>query len=820
MTASAESTKGLSSTEAAKRLVQYGPNTFSQREEQSALHTFFDEFKSPLVVLLLAAAIISFFTGSYVSATIIVTIVCISSGLDFFISYRSQKAAQKLAERITPLATVIRDGAQKEIAIADVVPGDVVVLEAGKVVPADGKVLRGEDLYVNESSLTGESLPAEKNIGAEVYLGSGVVTGRVEIEVTATGSKTKFSNILSLLTAKELPTEFEQGIAQFSTLVTKVVIAMAIFVFIVNALFNKLGLVDSLVFALALAVGLTPELLPMIIAFNVSRSSIKMSKKGVIVKKLSAIENFGGMDILCTDKTGTLTEDKISLVRCITVDNKDSADVFELAYLTSYFHTGTRNPLDEAIFDKKQLMKNDIGDYTKRDEVPFDFERRRDSLVVEHNSAHILISKGAPENVLNVSTISAADKTAAMKLFDELSAEGFRVLALSTKTLTSDTKTTYSASDEKDLLFQGFIVFIDPPKPEVKIFLDELKGKGITIKIITGDHAVIAEKIAKEVGLVSLGTLNSADIDGLSDAELVVKAENTTIFARVTPEQKNRIIKVLQTNGHVVGYMGDGINDAPALRTADVGISVSNAVDVAKEAADIILVNKSFRELIDGVVEGRRTFANTIKYINMELSSNFGNMFSMTGASILLPFLPMLSIQILLNNLIYDLSQFSLSFDNVDNVLLDKPRPWDIKSLKHFMVVFGIVSSIFDFATFYVLYKVFGLHDGTFQTGWFIESLTTQMLVIFIIRTSLPLLRFSKASLQKGKRSRPHPFVIISAILAVIAAWTIALTSLGHIFGFVPLSAKIIASICLIIIPYLVAVEIAKNYFYKKYPIR
>ncbi len=804
---------GLTAEEAKKRFDIYGPNGVVAERRQSAVAAFFEEFKSPLVIMLFCASAISFFSGSYISSVLIVLIIIVSSIINFVVSFKSQKSAEKLAKRIQSKAVIIRDGQTITIASDHIVPGDMVKLEAGNLIPADGVVVSASDFFANESSLTGESFPVEKSIGTQVFLGSGVVSGRAIVEISQTGAKTRFYNIVTLLSKKEQPNEFERGIEKFSLLITKVVIIMTIFVFLVNA-FLKHNIVESLIFSLALAVGLTPELLPMIIALNVSKASIKMAKMGVIIKKLSAIESFGGMDVLCTDKTGTLTEDRIALVRSVDITGADSEEVFKIAYISSRSHSGTKSPLDAAIMEFKELANDS---YEKIDEIPFDFERRRDSVVVGNSEHHLLIAKGAPEQVLEVSNMHAVDKSRALDLFVDLSKEGYRVLAIATKvfSLHADTKQIgahnikekYTRADEIDMEFKGLVAFIDPPKQGVKEVLEELVQRGIAVKIVTGDHGIIAEKVAHEVGFQNIQMLESAAIDLLSDEELKSKVETVNIFARVTPIQKNRIIEVLKAKGHVVGYIGDGINDAPSLRSADVGISVDNAIDVAKEAADIILVNKSLKQLVDGVVEGRRTFANTVKYITMAISSNFGNMFSMTCASVFLPFLPMLPVQLLLNNLLYESSQLALTFDSVDEDILNKPKPWDLDFIKKFMIVFGSVSSVFDIITFVLLYKVFELSGSGFQTGWFIESFATQTLVIFMIRT--------QKSIFKGKVA--HPLVAFSAILAVTAAWVIALTHIGSLFGFTPIPLVYTGAIVLIVFVYLAVVEITKKYFYKSY---
>ena len=791
---------GLTEQEAQKRLELNGKNLLIASKPYSPTATFLKEFKSPLVLLLLGASFISLITGSYISSILIILTVLASSVINFFVSHKSQKATEALLQKVALQAVVVRDGTEQKILARDIVVGDIVIVEAGNVVPADGVVREGHDLFVNESSLTGESMPVEKEINDSVYLGSSVVTGHVYIEITAIGKNTKFSSIVAMLEERERTGEFERGIKNFSLLIMKVVLVMVVVVFAANA-FLKHEILESLLFALAIAVGVTPEMLPMIIAFNVSKSSIKMAKNGVIVKKLSAIENFGSMNVLCTDKTGTLTEDKITVVKYLNLKGEDSIDVLKYAYISSIFHTGTKSPLDNAITTFKDF---DISLYKKVDETPFDFERKRDSLIFEFENKNIIVAKGAPEQIFPVSSLSESEIKQAEKLFNDLSVDGYRVLAIATKTLPIEQK--YTIADEKDLKFEGLIAFIDPPKKGVKEVLDELESLGVNIKIITGDHILVAEKIAKEVGLPISGMLHGEEIEKLSDLDLQKVVMKTNIFARVTPAQKNRIIKALQAGGQVVGYMGDGINDAPALRNADVGISVDNAVDVAKESADIILLNKSFRQLIDGVIEGRRTFANTNKYISMVISSNFGNMFSMTGASFLLPFLPMLPMQVLLNNLLYEGSQFALTSDRVEKSLLSRPNPWNIKFIKKFMYVFGGVSSIFDFLTFFVLYKIFALSGALFQTGWFIESFATQTLVVFLIR--------SRKSIFKA--IAPHPIVVWATIGAVVLAWAVALTFVGKIFGFVPLSFPVVLAIVGIVVVYLIMVEIVKGIFYKK----
>lgn len=788
---------GLTKAEVSQKQSQFGLNTLVTRQKQSAFLTFLQEFKNPLILVLIGAAIIALGTGATISGILIIAIVFVSSILDFVISYKSQRAAEALANKVSAKARVLRNGVEIKISTDQIVPGDIVVIDAGNVVPADGKVVASDTLYINESSLTGESLPLEKKIEGEVYMGSAVVSGNGLIEISQTGAQTKFAKIALLLTNTQRPSEFERGVRRFSILLTRVIIILVICIFLINA-YLKHDILSSLIFSLALAVGLTPDLLPVIIAINLSRASIRMSKKGVIVKKLSAIENFGSMDILCTDKTGTLTEDKIVLVKYLNADGDVSNDVLEAAYVSSVLKGSVQTPLDEAILAREKFF---IEKYSKISETPFDFERKRDTIVIEDgNQKPYLITKGAPEEVLKVCLISIAEKQKVEGLFETLSKDGYRVIAVARGSVSKDVK------EEKDLTFLGLIAFIDPPKKDTKIILDELEKKSIEIKVITGDHHYVAEHIVREVGLISKGTLDGEEIDQMSDEELKSHVEGTTIFSRVTPVQKNRIILSLQSLGHTVGYMGDGINDAPALRTADIGISVENAVDVAKESADMVLTTKNLEHLIQGVKEGRKTFANTQKYISMSVSSNFGNMISMTGASLFLPFLPMLPTQILLNNLLYESAQIALIADHVDEHVLNKPSPWNIKALKSFMIVFGLLSSLFDFVVFYILYRVFGLGESAFQTAWFMQSFFSQVFAVFFIRTAHAV----------WKAHRPHRLVIGAAFLTTAVAWGITMSELGKYFGFTPVAGYIVAMILGISLTYFASIEIVKYFFYKR----
>jgi Mg2+-importing ATPase len=800
---------GLSSAEAARRFKQYGPNEIAEGRRFSALFEFLVKFKNPLIGILIFAALISAFVGDWTSSVIIIAMVLMSVLLDFINTYKSQKVAQELKERVHVKARVTRDGKSVELPLAQIVPGDVVALLAGDLIPADGKVLEEKDLFINESSLTGESYPTEKNVGSPLSLGTSVVSGDATMLVELTGRQTKFSKIAASISSAQQPTEFDRGITDFSYLIMKITFVLVIFIFLINALFKN-NILESFLFSAALAVGLTPEMLPMIIALNLSKGSLFMAKHGVIVKRLSAIQNFGSMDILCTDKTGTLTEDNIVLIKYVDINIQPDEQIFNYAYISSNFRSGFRNPLDAAV---KKFKAQDVSAYRKIDEIPFDFHRRRDSVIIQSpGEGKILISKGAPEELFKVSSFyqgTAMSPVLQQKLgavYQNLSANGFRVLGVAIKkNLTKEG--SFEPADETDLDFLGFVAFLDPPKKSVTETLKMLEQNGLEIKIITGDNELVTQRIAQEIKLSVRGMILGTELEGLSQEALGAKAENITIFARVNPEQKQRIIQALQNRGHVVGFLGDGINDAPSLKSADVGISVNNAVNVAKDSADLILMNKSLGDLINGVLVGRRTFANTLKYIMMDLSSNFGNMFSMAGASLFLNFLPMLPAQILLNNLLYDTSQFAIPMDNVDHEQISKPRRLNVSFLRKFMLIFGPVSSIFDFLTFFVLLKVFNFTGSSFQTGWFLESLTTQALVIFIIRTNkLPFVQ-----------SRPSRVLALSTLATVFAAWLFTLSAFGKWFKFVPLPWATALSIAAITLVYLLLVEFIKRKFYKRF---
>ena len=818
-------TIGLSSSEAKKYLLQFGENTIYHRKRLHPIVLLLKKFNNPLLFLLIGAATISFFFGQRINATIIVVIVLISVILDFINSYQSEKVALKLVEKVASTATVRRDGVNQEVPFYQLVPGDIIELSAGRVIPADCIVLSADDFFVNQSALTGESFPVEKlpcegtkeidNVLSlsdtkTVFMGTSVVTGFAVVQVIQTGSDAMFGKIADRLSTEKQETSFERGLKNFSGFILKLTLVMVVVVFLVNAFYGK-GMLNSFLFAAAIAVGLTPELLPVIMTVTLSHGSLRMARKEVILKNLSSVQNFGSMNILCTDKTGTLTEDKIELIKCINIEGVDSKNVLLYSYLNSVYHTARKSPLDEAI----QIHgKMDTSSYVKIDEIPFDFERRRDSVVVDHEGQRLLISKGAPESIFSVSSLFESENNSlefnkdiekkAMAEYDRLSSEGFRVLAIAIKKIEKEERIKYKNQEEEAMTFVGFAAFLDPPKKSASAALEELRELSVEVKIITGDSEVLTERICKDLDIKITGILTGEIINTLSDDELIEKSKIVNIFARVSPEQKERIVRLLQKAGNTVGYMGDGINDAPVLKIADVGISVNNAVDVAKETADIILLNKNLHVLKDGVIEGRKTFQNTLKYIKMGFSSNFGNMFSMMGASFILPFFPMLSSQILLNNFLYDVSQTTIPMDTTDSESVKIPLKWDMKGFSKYIIVFGIISSVFDFLTFFLLYKVFRLDAQHFQTGWFIESIATQVLVIFIIRTKrVPFFK-----------SKPNNYVIFSAFAVVMVAWIIPYTFLGPLLSFAPLSPILALVIIGVVVSYLIIAEISKYFFY------
>jgi Mg2+-importing ATPase len=807
---------GLTVQEASARLDRFGPNEPAATRHHSFFSDLLHAFANPLVLILVIAAVASAFLGDKVDAGIIGAIVLLSTAIDLAQTYRSQRAVERLRAQVAPTASVLRDGEWKEIRRRDVVPGDMVRLSAGDLVPADARLLIARDLYILQASLTGESLPAEKQATGEpastkadarnmVFLGTSVVSGTATAEVVATGARTAFGDIAARLGARPEATAFDLGLRHFSQLLARTVLFLVLFLIVVSVARHRDPL-QSLMFAVALAVGLTPEFLPMITSVTLSRGAVAMARKKVIVKHLSAIQNLGSLDVLCSDKTGTLTAGTMSLDRSLDPFGGPSQRTLELARPNSKFETGIRSPLDEVILHQSPPKTDD---YSKCDEIPFDFERRRLSVVVERQSQRMLITKGAPEGIfpllsgyeLEGTTLPISNDAAKrmQQTSNELNGQGFRLLAVAYAEV--PTRASYSVADERNLILAGFLSFSDAPLADASQVLASLKQDGVDIKVISGDNDRVTGHVCAQVGIDTGRIVTGEEMDRMTDPALSHVVEQTPAFARISPAQKNRILLALKHNGHAVGFMGDGINDAPSLHAADVGISVSSAVDVAREAADVILVEPGLRVLHDGIIEGRKAFGNVMKYLLMGTSSNFGNVFSMAGASLFLPFLPMLPTQILLNNLLYDLAQITIPTDNVDETYLQKPQHWDIGLIRNFMVYIGPISSIFDFLTFYVLLHFFRASEALFHTGWFVESLATQTLVLFVIRTS-----------KNPLRSRPSGPLMATCLAVVVVGIYLPFSPLAGVLGFTPLPAAYFAFLALATGAYLLLVEAAKRH--------
>jgi Mg2+-importing ATPase len=763
---------GLTEVEAEERTRTTGPNVVAQEQKQGWPVRLLKITRNPLVILLTTLSAISFLTGDPRAGSVMAGMVALSVGLRFWQEARADSAAQKLKAMIHVTAAVVRDGAAREIPLRDLVPGDVVKLAAGDMIPGDVRLLTSKDLFVTQGSLTGESLPVEKFHDPETktdvsptelknicFMGTSVESGTAMAVVVTTGVQTYFGSMAHSITGERAETSFDQGLNRFTWLMMKFMAVMVPLVFIING-FTKHDWKGAFFFAMAVAVGLTPEMLPMIVSVCLSNGALAMSRKKVIVKRLNSIQNFGAMDVLCTDKTGTLTEDRVVLMRHCNVAGRETDDVLLDGYLISYFQTGLKNLLDRAILDSTDFHeKTAVEKYKKLDELPFDFTRRMMSVLVENAEGKaILLTKGAPEEVFlrcshfeldgELSPMDPERIVGLKQEYDSLSNDGFRVLAVATKDLPG--KHICAKADERELILRGYVAFLDPPKDTSAHAIAALQKGGVTVKILTGDNHLISRKVCKDVGLLPDPMLLGSDIEKMSDAELGDAAEKAALFARLSPSHKERVIRILRGKGHVVGFMGDGINDAPALRAADVGISVDSATDIAKESADLILLEKDLMVLERGVIEGRKVFANIVKYIRMGASSNFGNMFSVLGASAFLPFLPMAPIQVLTNNLLYDFSQVPIPADAVDAEQVARPRPWNLGEIKRFILFIGPISSIFDYTTFFVMLWVFRCWDPSraslFQTGWFVESLMTQTLIIHVIRTNkIPFLQ-SRAS--------------------------------------------------------------------------
>jgi len=818
---------GLSTTDAEVRLAGVGPNVLVESGRLPAWLDFLAHLRSPLVLLLLVACVGSALVGDTTSAVVIAVIVLGSVTLDFVQERRAGDAARRLRESVGLTASVCRDGRECRLPAAQVVPGDVVLLAAGDLVPADGRILEARDFFVRQSALTGESWPVEKHAGDvgsrdgelasatnAAFMGSSVLSGSARLLVCRTGGRSFLGDVSATLRHAPPPTAFERGTRGFGEMVVKLTTVLVLFVVFVNLLAHR-PVTETFLFAIALAVGLTPELLPMIVSVTLSRGALRMAAREVVVKRLAAIQNLGSMDVLCTDKTGTLTEARVRLEQHIDVDGRECARVLELAWINSHFESGLRSPLDEAIL---AAPGQGADGWRKLDELPFGFERRRVAVLAEHEGRHLLVVKGAPEDVLAACTsierggqvlpLDADARAGAKARFDALGRDGMRVLAVAWRELAAD-RGQACAADESELVFCGFVVFLDPPKAGVREALARLHALHVQVKVVTGDNEGVARHVCVQVGLPVRRLLTGAQVDALDDPALAIQAGRTDVFCRVSPAQKCRILRALRGRGHVVGFLGDGVNDAPSLHEADVGISVDGAVDVAKEAADMILLRRDLAVLGDAVVEGRRTFANVMKYIMMATSSNFGNMLSMAAASLVLPFLPMLPVQILLNNLLYDVSEVAIPFDDVDASELAHPHDWDPGFIRRFTVVFGALSSVFDLATFWLLRAGAGAGESLFHTGWFVESLATQVLVIFVLRThGLPW------------ASRPHPLLAAGVVGVLALAVALPFTSAGALLGFVALPASLLAAIAGLACAYLACAELAKRAFRRRLQVR
>ncbi len=811
---------GLRPEEALNRIQSTGKNTLEMHSQSTPLSLLLNQFTSPIVLILILATIISAFVQDWTDAIIILAIVIGSALLSFFQEYGANNAVNALKAKISVKTTVMRGGNEIQIPVEDVVPGDIVKLSAGSLIPADGVMLESNDFFVNQAALTGETFPVEKTpgvLGTEkplsernncVYMGTSVRSGSGTAIIVNTGVKTVFGQISKSLTLRPPETEFERGIRKLGFLLTEVMFVLVIGIFAINVIFHK-PVLDSLLFSIALAVGLTPQLLPAIININLAKGAKDMARQGVIVRRLSAIENFGSMDILCTDKTGTLTLGVVSLDHGHDAAGNESDQVKRLGWLNSHFQTGLTNPLDEAILASIHEAENGAE---KIDEIPYDFFRKRLSIVVRENGTNKLICKGALEKVLEecsqvnlngkIEPLNKDHLASVHQQYADWSEQGYRVLGLATREIAGSG--CCSKEDEKELTFEGYLLFFDPPKPEVKETILRLKRRGVSLKIITGDNKLVAAHIARTIGLESVVILTGPEMEKLSDEALWHVAEKTDIFAEVDPNEKERIILALKKTRHVVGYMGDGINDASSLHSADVGISVENAVDVAKEAADFVLLQQDLAVLEQGILEGRRTFANTLKYVFMAVSANFGNMFSVAGASLFLPFLPLLPKQILLINFLTDLPEMTIASDNVDNVYIEKPHRWDVNFIRRFMLVFGTLSSVFDFATFGVLLWGLKATQTQFHTGWFIESILSASFVVFAIRTRL--------SFRKSHPSKP---MLIVTILVALVTLLIPLSPLASLLGLTPLPFKYLAILIGVVLVYLFSAEMIKRWFYR-----
>ena len=826
---------GLSEAEADVRLKQSGPNEIAREKRRSPLMRLLDNVKNPLVLLLTALGVLSYLTGDLRATVVIFVMVLLGVVLRFYQEMRADHAAEKLEAMVSNTATLVRDGKEAEVSLKMLVPGDIIRLAAGDMVPADARVLAAKDLFLNQATLTGESLPVEKKAAPAsaivpnsldlpnlCFLGSNVESGSATVVVIHTGDKTYFGSLAASIVGQRVLTSFDKGINQFTWLMIRFIAVMVPAVFLINGL-SKQNWLDAFLFAIAVAVGLTPEMLPMIVTVNLANGALAMARKKVIVKRLNAIQNFGAMGVLCTDKTGTITQGKIVLEKYLDVRGEPCEKVLHYGYLNSYHHTGLKNLLDEAILDHEELEERLRAKekYRKIDEIPFDFVRRRMSVVVEDETGlNTLICKGAVDEVMSLCTrvelngelvaVQPEHDVKRRQIADDLNAQGFRVIALAYKEMPgASDEPVYAVKDESEMILLGFLSFLDPPKDTAAEALKRLHSLNVDVKILTGDNEIITSYICKQVGLPVEYLLLGSQIEAMSEAELDQAVNSASVFAKLSPAHKEHIIRALQRKGHVAGFMGDGINDAPALKAADVGISVDSAVDIAKESSDIIVLENNLLILEQGVMEGRRVFGNIIKYIKMAASSNFGNMFSVVGASGFLPFLPMLPIQVLTNNLLYDFSQTTIPTDDVDADWLTRPRKWTIGKIERFILFIGPISSIFDYLTFFMMLYVFNCwnNPALFRTGWFVESLFTQTLIIHVIRTNkIPFIE-SRAS---------WPLIVSSLIIVAVGAW-LTVSPLADALGFVPLPPLYWLLLAIMLVCYVILTQVVKTWFIRRF---
>jgi len=813
--------QGLSEEEVQERLARRGSNLLKPKKRTDDLTLLLSQFKSPIILILLFAVGISILLHDSADALIILIIVLVSGLLGFWQERGAVHAVEKLLTIVQIETEVIRDGHSKEVPVEEIVPGDIVVLNAGGVIPGDSLLFESKDLFVDEATLTGETFPVEKTAGIlpeetplgqrtnALFMGTHVVSGHAKAVVVHTGKETEFGKVSERLKFRPPETEFERGVRRFGYLLLEVTLVLVIAIFAINVYFKR-PVMESFLFALALAVGLTPQLLPAIISINLSHGAKRMASKKVIVKRLASIENFGSMNVLCSDKTGTLTEGVVQFHSAVDVEGSESEKVFLYAYLNAIYETGFTNPIDEAIRKHRPM---DLSGYQKLDEVPYDFVRKRLSILVSKDGTHQIITKGALLNVLEVCSSAEVGHRVTVDMttvqdqirqrFEELSQKGFRILGVAFRELGS--VSSIAKQHETGMTFLGFLVFFDPAKKGIVETINKLRQLGVSLKIITGDNRLVAANVSHQVGFPDPKMITGGQIHRMSDEALLHRVNETDVFAEVEPNHKEAIIHALKRAGNVVGYMGDGINDACALHSADVGISVDSAVDVAKEAADIVLLEKDLDVLVEGVREGRTTFANTLKYVFMATSANFGNMFSMAGASLFLPFLPMLPSQILLTNLLTDFPEMTIATDRVDSELVEKPRRWDIKFIRNFMMTFGPVSSIFDFLTFGVLLFVLHAQPNSFRTGWFLESVISASVIVLVIRTRRPFYQ-----------SRPGKYLLTATLLIAGVTLIFPFSPLGFLLKFRPLPAPFFIALGAIVVLYIAAAEMAKRLFYKK----